>query len=270
VIKETPPDASGRGGNGARAEIKNGRIHLPNITLRNLISIAWDLNGDDMLAGAPGWLNEDRFDVLAKAPEGVAIGDLTPQRSAIPVNIDALRPMIRALVIDRFKMVSHMEDRPINTYVLKSVNPKLKKADPSSRTKWQEGTAPDAKNVKNADPSLGRLVTCQNVTMAQFAELLPGIAPGYLHTQVVDATGLEGGWDFTFSFSPIGALNFSRNQPANSGAPPAGSIVEASEPSSALSLFDAMSKQLGLKLETQKRPVPVLVIDRIDRKPSDN
>ena len=55
-----------------------------------------------------------------------------------------------------------------------------------------------------ANPILGRLVTCQNVTMAQFAELLPGIAPGYIHNEVLDKTGLEGGWDFTLSSSGAG------------------------------------------------------------------
>ena len=114
-------------------------------------------------------------------------------------------------------------------------------------------------------------MTCQNVTMAQFAELLPGIAPGYLHTEVLDATGLEGGWDFTFSFSPAGVLQLnSGGAESDGGAPAAGGAAEASEPSGALSLFDALTKQLGLKLEMQKRPTPVLVIDHIERKPIEN
>jgi uncharacterized protein (TIGR03435 family) len=51
---------------------------------------------------------------------------------------------------------------------------------------------------------------------------------------------------------------------------PGGGIVEASDPGGVLSLFDAVEKQLGLKLEPQKRPVSVLVIDHIERKPTDN
>jgi len=96
----------------------------------------------------------------------------------------------------------------------------------------------------------------------RFPELLPGIAPGYLRTEVVDATGLEGGWDFTFSFSPVGVLQLGRTQ--------GGDNAEASDPTSAITLFDAMTKQLGLKLDTQKRPTPVLVIDHIERKPIEN
>ena len=163
-------------------------------------------------SGAPKWLDSDRFDLIAKAPAGVAIGDLTPSRNAVPVNIEALRPMIKALIVERFKLQSHMESKPIAAYTLVAAKPKLKKADPATRTKWQEGALPDSKDSKNANPSLGRLVTCQNVTMAQFAQLLPVIAPGYLHTEVTDATGLEGGWDFTFSFSPAGILQLNGAQ----------------------------------------------------------
>jgi uncharacterized protein (TIGR03435 family) len=161
-----------------------------------------------------------------------------------------------------------MEDRPVAAYTLVAAKPKLKPADPNSRTKWQEGTVTDSKD-KNANSSLGRLVTCQNVTMAQFAQLLPGIAPGYLHTEVVDATGLEGGWDFTFSFSPAGLFRMNQGRDGEGGAS-AGTVPEASLPSGAISLFDALTKQLGLKLETQKRPTPVLVIDHISQKPTDN
>jgi len=122
-----------------------------------------------MLVGAPKWMEEDRYDIVAKAPAGVALGDLTPQRTGMPVNLDALRPMIRALVVERFQMATHMENRPINAYTLIATKPKLKKADSIRVTRWQEGAVPDSKGSKNANASLGRLVTCQNVTMAQFA-----------------------------------------------------------------------------------------------------
>jgi uncharacterized protein (TIGR03435 family) len=262
-LKPTAPDASaGKGGGPPRPDIKNGRVYLPGISLKNLISIAWNVNGDEMMVGVPKWAEDDRYDIVAKAPSDVAIGDLTPMRGGISVNIDALRPMIQSLIKDRFQMVAHVEQRPLNAYNLVAAKPKLKKADPASRTKWQEGAQPESKGSKNANTALGRLVTCQNVTMAQFAQMLPGIAPGYLHTDVVDATGLEGGWDFTFSFSPIGALQMVQAA--------TGENNEAPEPNGAISLFDAMTKQLGLKLELQKRPAPVLVVEKIERKPLEN
>ncbi|HTX33449.1 MAG TPA: TIGR03435 family protein [Bryobacteraceae bacterium] len=272
VAELKPSDPSATGGRGAaRAEIKNGRVFVPNIPLKNLMELAWDLDSDEMLVGAPKWM-EDRFDLIAKAPPGVALGDLTPQRSSVSVNIDALRPMLRALMVEQFKLAVHTEERPVNTYTLTALKPKLTKADPSSRTKWEEGVDPGSKNGKNANPTLGRLVTCHNMTMAQFAQLLPGIAPGYLRTKVVDATGLEGGWDFTFSFSPAGVLQMGGGgrggdggRAGDGGASP-GTTPEASEPSGGLSLFDAMVKELGLKLEMQKRPLAVVVIDHVERK----
>jgi uncharacterized protein (TIGR03435 family) len=263
-LKPSDPNPTAGPGGPPRPDIKNGRLFLPRFSLKNLIQIAWNLTADEQLVGGAKWMDDDKYDILAKAPAGVAIGDLTPNRNIVPVNIDALRPMLRSLLIERFKMDAHVEDRPLTAYNLVAAKPKLKKADPTARTRWKEGALPDSKNNKNANASLGRLVTCQNVTMAQFAELLPGIAPGYLHTDVKDTTGLEGGYDFTFSFSPIGALQLSRQ-----GA--AGSDSEATaDPSGAISLFDAVTKQLGLKLEQQKRPIPVLVIEHIERKPIEN
>jgi uncharacterized protein (TIGR03435 family) len=251
-LKPSAPNAPNR-----QPDIKNGRLYLPGISLQNLIVVAWELNGPDFLVGSPKWLTDDKYDILAKAPEGVAIGDLAPSRNAVPVNIDALRPMLRALIVERFQLAAHLEGRPMDAYTLVANKPRLKKADPTSRTRWHEGVAPDSKGDKNANAALGRLVTCQNVTMAQFAEMLPNIAPGYLRTNVVDATGLEGGYDFTFSFSPAGATQVSRPAATADG-------VEASDPSGAITLFDALNKQLGLKLDTrppfEKRPSRVKLV----------
>jgi len=186
-------------------EIKNGRVIVPGITLHDLIMVAWGLNGPDELVGAPKWLNSDHFDLIAKAPAGVALGDLMAQNNrSMPINLKALQPMLRALLAERFKLTVHTEQKPMEAYSLVAVKPKLQKSDPTARTRWNEGPAPDGKDPRKANPILGRLVTCQNVTMAQFAELLPGIAPGYIHNEVLDKTGLEGGWDFTLSSSGAG------------------------------------------------------------------
>ena len=68
---------------------------------------------------------------------------------------------------------------------------------------------------RDATPILGRLLTCTNTSMAQFAELLPTLANGYVHSAVLDSTGLEGGWDFTLSFSTIGQLRGRDGQGGN-------------------------------------------------------
>jgi uncharacterized protein (TIGR03435 family) len=114
------------------------------------------------------------------------------------------------------------------------------------------------------------------MTMAQFAEKLKNIAPGYIHTPVLDATGLEGGYDFTLSFSPAGLARSGGEgrggRGAGEGGPPPASdaATAASDPNGAITLFEAIEKQLGLKLEAQKRPVSVLVIDRAEQKPTEN
>ena len=108
------------------------------------------------------------------------------------------------------------------------------------------------------------------MTMTQFADLLQKIAPGYIHSPVLDATGLEGAWDFTLSFSAAGLLQSAPSRSGDAGPTPPGGAPTASDPNGAVSLFDAISKQLGLKLEEKKRPVQVLVIDHIEEKPTDN
>lgn len=262
-IKPSRPDAQPNG----RLQ-PGGRLDLQAIPLKQLIQIAWDITGDEMLVGAPKFLDTARFDVIAKAP-GVAAGSATnPQ-----IDIDDVRLMLRALLQDRFKLTAHIEDRPVNAYTLLSVKPRLTKADPLGRTGCKEGPAPAAKDPRDANPILARLLTCRNMTMAQFGEQLPVLASGYVHTPVADETGLTDAYDFTLNFSPAGLLNgFPVGGAGRGGDAPGapGTNTDASLPSGALSLPDAMSKQLGVKMEMRKRPVPVLVIDHVEEKPTEN
>ena len=269
---EIKPSDSKRAGN-VMPEIKNGRVLLPGIDLKSLVLIAWDFspNDDSVLVNAPKWLNSARYDIIAKAPAGVALGDLTPSSNKqFPVNLDALLPMLKNLLIERFKMQVHTEERPVNVYTLIAVKPKMQKADPSTRTKWLNGAADGQKDTRSSNQALGRYVTCQNMTMAQFAKLLQEIAPGYVHNDVIDATGLEGGWTFTLNFSALGQLRGGGRDGGGGAASAGPSDGGASDPTGAVSLPDAISRQLGLKLEQQKRPMPVLVIDHIEEKPTDN
>jgi uncharacterized protein (TIGR03435 family) len=228
------------------AKIQNGRLDLQGFTLKSLITIAWNINSDDMLVGAPKFLDSTRFDIVAKA-------------ATAQIDDDDLLLMLRALLMDRFKLTTHMETRPASVYTLTAVKPKLQKADPSNRSECKNGPGADGKDPRIANPKLGRLVSCNNTTMTQLAEQFQNFANGYIHDTVVNATGIEGAYDFTLSFSGAGALQ-NRN----------GDAAGASDPSGALSLFDAVNKQLGLKLELQKRPVPVLVIDHVEEKPTEN
>ena len=157
----------------------------------------------------------------------------------------------------------------MQAFTLLAVKPKMKKADPNSHTRFKEGPA-NAKDPRNANPILGRLVSVQNMTMAEFCEQLQQITPRYIHSAVLDATGLEGSYDFTLSFSPAGMAQMVGGGGRGGEAGPGGALPDASDPNGAVTLPEAIEKQLGLKLEQQKRPVPVLVIDHVDQKPSDN
>ena len=184
--------------------------------------------------------------------------------------------MLRALLVERFKLAVHTEERPATAYTLTAIKPKMKKADPNSRTKYKEGPAAEGKDPRDKNPILSRLVTVQNMTMAQFAEKLKTIAPGYIHSPVLDATGLEGGYDFTLSFSAVGLTQAGVGGSAGRGGAqpgpptPADAPAAASDPNGAVTLFEAIDKQLGLKLQAQKRPVSILVIDHVEQKPIEN
>lgn len=254
AIKPTPPETQG-----IRFNVKpGGRLEITGGTLKFLIEQAWDIT-DDMLIGAPKWLDSDRYDLVAKAPAQAVFDE---GRWGPDIDWDACMVMLRSLLADRFKLAAHMEDRTISAYtLLAGAKPKVKRADPNSRTKYKEGPATaDSKDPRNKNPILGRLVTVQNMTLTDFASRLQSIAPGYIHAPVLDSTGLDGTWDFTLSFSTAGQLQ-------NGGR---GENLSAADPNGAVSLPEAIDKQLGLKLELQKRPVSVLVIDRIEQKPTDN
>jgi uncharacterized protein (TIGR03435 family) len=248
-----------RGDEQPNASIDGNQIHAEGIPLNFIINYAWNTS-DQMVVGEPRWVGTDRFDILAKAsatalPSGV---HTTAQQD---LDTDDLRNMAQGMMKERFGMVSHMEDRPIDAFTLLAGNPKLVKADPANRTGCNEGPGADGKDPRIANPILGRLVTCHNITMAEFAEQLQKMAPGFIKMPVLDATGIEGRYDFTLSFSTNGQLQ-------NGGGPTTGDA--APDPSGGISLFDAINKQMGLKLVKQKRPVPVLVIDNVNEQPTEN
>ena len=255
TIKPSPPDER------SFARINGNQVNAQALPLKFMVTFAWDLNpnSNDDIVGAPKWLNDDKFDILAKvAAEGPAKSG--PQAETI--DIEDLREMLKALVIERFQMKAHTEDRPIPAYTLYGGTPRMKKADPTERTKCFEGPGPDGKDPRQTSPILNRLVTCQNMTSTEIVEELQHIASGYIYGPVLDKTGLDGAYDFTLSFSSADRTN---------GLPPSsGTSPDSSDPSGALTLYDAVSRQLGLKLVKEKRPMPVLVIESIEEKPLEN
>jgi uncharacterized protein (TIGR03435 family) len=102
------------------------------------------------------------------------------------------------------------------------------------------------------------------MTMAEFVEQLPGLSGGYVRGAVLDATVINGAYDFTLSFS-------GRNvSPAQAAMAAAGGQAEAAAPDGGITIFDALEKQLGLKLEKRNIPMPVVILDHIEQKPTEN
>ncbi len=257
VIKPSAPDEQGYG------RITGDRIETRAIPLMFLMTFGWDLNPNNKegIANAPKWLDTAKFDILAKAGSNVRMDKFS---SGNLINYEDLRNMVRAMITERFGMKWHMEDRPMTAYTLVAAKPRLKPtADPTERTKCKEGPGPDGKDPRITNPILNRLLTCQNMTIAQIGDELQHVANGYIYNTVLDGTGIKGSYDFTLSFS-------SADKILSTGGDAATSAASGSDPNGAVSVFDAVNRQLGLKLEKTKRPYPVLVIDHIEETPTEN
>src|SRR5262249_7951717 len=139
--------------------------------------------------------------------------------------------------------------QPMTVYALTLADRdiKLKESSPSARTLCTDTTA------------VGGLETfsCQNVTMAQFAPNLHTIAPVYLGDHpLVDLTGLNRAYHLTLKWHWAALVNVPVNLDANGLIP---------DPTGYTTVFDALKKQLGLKVAVQKHTMPVVVIDHVER-----
>jgi uncharacterized protein (TIGR03435 family) len=246
-VKPTNPDARTR----VRFQMQpGGRLIIQGLPLRYLVGRAFLDYSGERLVGLPGFADSEQFDITALVPAGgQPISDM-----------DLLEPMIRSLLVDRFKMKYRMEQRPVSGYSLIAVKPKMKKADPDSRISCKSAIA-----FSPTAPSGAFTLTCQNTPMERLAERLQGLAP--VNAPVFDATGLEGGWDFALSYSQLRPTQAIGLGPGGDNNAVPGAVPQASDPTGGYTVFEALEKELGLKLQAQKRPVPVVVIDHIEQKP---
>src|SRR5215472_2722444 len=239
-----------------------GRVRI-DMTLRNLIWEAWGAPFDfSRFIGGPKGMDSPCWQVLAKIPvEQNVLGTVNPGgwNGAIwnGVDLDTMRMSLRSFLEDRFKLAAHLEDRPIDGYVLAGEGRRLKKANPANRPSCKEGPGDDGKDPRLTNPLATRLITCRNMTLTRFAEQLNGFFPG--SAPMSDATGISGRFDMTINFSPVG---LGQTVPGEPG--------EAPEPTGAISLFDALKGQLGLKVETRKVMAPVLIVDHVNATPTEN
>jgi uncharacterized protein (TIGR03435 family) len=249
--KSGPPEVPRNPGDGQGSLLSGGQLTMRNQVLKTLLGFAFNPGNqrfrDSLIVGTPSWVDSDRFDVVARTPQG------TPPRqcffSGYCYPDKALANMLRALLEKEFKIVDHQEQRPTSVYALVTGKGGLKiqrSAAPGDRLckRIAGGSGdPDAKGLLPIEAGF----ICTNMTMSDFADLLPEMAPAYLDRVVVNSTGLEGAYDFKLVW--VGAANIDQG---------------------GLDVFGAMEKQLGLKLDTRKVPITVTVIDSIEKLADDN
>jgi uncharacterized protein (TIGR03435 family) len=222
-----------------------GRFTAVNAPLRFLIMYAYQLQGHQ-LVGAPEWIANERFDIVAKME-----GD---PPSIVTSGPDPMRLATRALLADRFGLVAHRETRELDIYALtmakaggkpgRALKPSPEDCAVMAAAARAAGTATSAPGPNGEPPficgsSFGKgRVRFAGYPLSLFAN---GLALN-LERAVVDRTGLTGNWAFE--------LTYAREPSPDSDVP---------------GLFTAIQEQLGLKLESTKGPVEVLVIDRVER-----
>jgi len=229
TIKPSNPAAQGR-----LFTIKGRQVLTINTSLADVITMAYGLHVRQVVGG-PSWMESDKYDITGQ-PEG----------QGMPNTIQ-MRAMLRALLENRFKLTTHRETRELSAYALVVApgGPKLTKND---------------SNPNGLPGLLFRglgVLPVTNATMADFAGVMQ---LAVLDRPVVDKTGLQGRWDFTLTWTPDETqfASFGVRIPSPSGDPNAPPV-----------LFTAVQEQLGLKFDSVRAPVEVLVIDRVER-PSEN
>ncbi len=167
---------------------------------------------------------------------------------------DARREMLQRLLADRFGLAIHWEEKPMPVYV-------LKESQGAVTLKAAGGDPPSCVPSITKDNFFDR--KCRNVSMEEFAELLPTFAPQYfLGEPVINRTSLTARYDFNLDWTPLrgGPAELASSTPT--GEPPAG----AGGPT----IFDAVEKGMGLKLQSARRPMRIMFIDHVNRVPAKN
>ena len=212
----------------------DGQFKTINVPLKMLLQFAFGLP-ETRIVGGPDWLNTIKFDVEAKADSAVddRMRALSPSEGKL-----MKQKMVQALLAERFKLVDHEETRELPIYALVTA-----KGGPKLQDAKSNGLTIDSWNSKIE-------VRGGNNTIELLAEELAK----KVGRVVMDKTGIQGRYDIT--------LTWTQDDVLSSGF--GGTAGSAPAADSGPSIFAALQEQLGLKLESQKGPVQVLVIDSID------
>ena len=222
----------------------NGRFMATNIRLPFLIRTANQLQ-DYQIAGGPDWLNSDRFDIVAKADDPAFPGDLLAR--------------LRSLLADRFKLTSHSETRELPVYALVRAR---KDGTLGPRLRPTECPEPPRAPCANVSNGAGRL-TLRAAPMSQIVQFL---SPS-VNRVIIDRTTLSGNFDVDLEWTPDQLRDFKASPDLPPGTLPQlnGVPFDPNGPS----IFTAVQEQLGLKLESTRGPIDVLVIDHVEHPTED-
>ena len=212
---------------GILAQFPGGTISLRGFTVKDLIGLAYDVDNRQVI-GVPKALESARYDVVGKAE-----GPITP------ANIDDAKVMMQGLLANRFGLKMHRETREVPVYVMRVARNghKLKPR------KEGDGGPPTSLLFQGAN------LPGRNASLALLASALQKVV---LDRPVVDKTGLEGNFDFDLSWRPDAGQFSGRG----------GQLPAASDPDRA-DIFTALQEQLGLKLDAERGPGEVIVVDAL-------
>jgi uncharacterized protein (TIGR03435 family) len=219
----------------------SGMMNTTATSLSDLIKFAYDLH-PRQITGGPPWLESEKYDVSGK-----------PDTPGLP-NVTQLKSMVQKLLADRFALKFHMEPKELSVYAIQ--------LGPGGHKMTKDDSNPDGLPGFGGGGPRGMFV--RNATMTEFAHVMQA---NVLDRPVVDQTGLgKARWDFILKWTPDGPP---RPGAALQGpaAPAGGAAAEA--PDAPPDIFGAFAQQLGLKLQSTKAPVDVLVVDKVE-KPSAN
>ncbi len=244
------------GRNASVAVQPGGRFVASQTTLRRLLQFAY--RGHQDFTGGPDWLDTDRWDIEAKAAEGAAPARAGLLDFGVP---DTTALMVQSLLEDRFKLVAHTETRELPIYELTLAKSGLKMKLSEDQTPAPSLVGGGGGRRGGSLPRGGISIGGSDLEIQAQPVSLLALALGavYAGRPVVDKTGLKGLYDIKLQWTPDTGLT----APTGPGVPPT-----AAAPSGP-SLAAAIEEQLGLHLQPARGPLPVLVIDSVQR-PTEN
>jgi len=237
-----------------------GRMMFSHVTVATLVAQAYDIYAFQL--SCHDWLNSEKFDIIAKVPEGAT-------KEQVPV-------MLQNLLADRFKLKVHreMRDMPVFELSVAKGEPKLKMANGDSP--HQETATREPSLAKDGFPAIPAGQTSKWVMNGRARwqspdgqiEQLTQMLAGELGKPVIDATGLKGRYSFSLYWIQP---EMKATQLAATSDPEAAMLADsATEGAVGPTIFHALRDQLGLRLDPKKGSASVLVVDSAERQPTEN